>query len=134
MIQTGVHFLGSLSQTGGVYATTPTLRNINQGCSQRHTRQYQHTMDWTASEVLDYSQYCYSRCMLEFWHTHHQSDSMNQEHRPSLFCIVHCGRHHNKLARPIIIRMLTHMRNHPFYLVLTRFVIAILHSLTRTPK
>ena len=37
----------------------------------------------------------------------------------SLFYIIHCGYHHNKLATPIIMRMHTCMRNHPFYPVLT---------------
>ena len=44
--------------------------------------QCQHRIDWTASEVLDYSQYWSSRCMLESWHIHHQSDSMNRERGP----------------------------------------------------
>lgn len=41
---------------------------------------HQHRMDQPASEVLDYSQHHFSKCMLELWH--HQSDSMNGECRP----------------------------------------------------
>ncbi len=49
---------------------------------------HQHRMDWSASEVLDYSQHRFSRCMLDSWHIHHLSDSMNQERGPLpvLYC------------------------------------------------
>ena len=47
-----------------------------------HAWQHQHRMDWSAAEVLHYSQHRFSRCMLESWHIHHQSDSTNQERGP----------------------------------------------------
>ena len=47
-----------------------------------HAWQHQHRMDWSALELLDYSQHRFSTCMLESWHIHHQSDFMNRERGP----------------------------------------------------
>ena len=56
--------------------------DTNTSVVAEHAWKHQHRMDWSAAEVLDYSQQRFSRCMLESWHIHHQSDSMNRERGP----------------------------------------------------
>ena len=62
--------------------------DTNNSAVAEHAWKHQHRMDWSASEVLDYNQHRFSRCMLKSWHIHHQSDSMNRERGPLpvLYC------------------------------------------------
>ncbi len=59
--------------------------HTNTSAVAEHAWQQQHRMDWSASEVMDYSQQRHSRVMLQSWQTYTppvQSDSMNREHGP----------------------------------------------------
>ena len=120
------------------YPEAPPEKNGDTDSSAiaEHAWQYQHQIDWTASEVLDYSQYWSWRCMLESWHIHHQSD-LNRERGPlpysvPLTMVVNIG---HLISHTHLPYACMRMRNHHFIPLLTSVLsLCILHSLTRTPE